>query len=815
MGIYKENIPKADMLMGSMRSMGYSFESAIADVIDNSISAGCSYVSLFFPTDSFQKQAVGILDDGCGLSREELFEAMCYGSSAAEAARSENDLGRFGLGLKAASLSQCRILTVVSMQDGDISAYSWDYNYILKHKKWFVNELTIDEISNLPYIENLREAGKTNDSGTLVIWEDFDVLEKSSHGQVFSTLRELSDKVQDHVALIFHRYISAKKLVIWINNAKVKAQDPFLESNAKTTTKKEFAIALRDSQGIERLIKVRPFVLPFGSDLTEKDKKLLGGTDNLRTRQGFYIYRNQRLIIYGTWFGLKRSELTKNARIRVDIPNSLDDIWGIDIKKQNASIPKSKEEVERIYDEFKSIVEKDFNSDSCKNTNLPLYKELKQLWDKHYSFVSDVSFERVVRKENLFKAIECIKVLVVNGLKSSGKLDYKENPSLRVIAVGGMALSRGLTLEGLLTSYFYRNTATFDVLMQMGRWFGYRKGYEDIFQIWTSEESAIWYDEISMASEDLKEELKEMFAQRLTPKDFGIKVRDNCQELQITAGNKMRQSFNLDIQESYYGNIYETPYISLNATHNTLNLEQVTWLAEELFKRNLSFDKFKNNTSLIVKDVPKDIVAAFVKNIKSSKVNPSFNTEYILDFITDENTVGLEHWDIVFQSGESDKCYEIPHIASVRCAARTVHVENNAIAASSRRKLLSTQEGAYGLSEDQLNFVKRKCKEQWRKEGKNENREIPNRAYFEHLADRKPLLIIMLIEPVRTEGKDEKKKLSEYREALGGDKMVAFAIGFPGVKGAQNIKHYKANKIYYQQFMQDESEDIEDNETIQ
>ena len=363
MGIYKENIPKADMLMGSMRSMGYSFESAIADVIDNSISAGCSYVSLFFPTDSFQKQAVGILDDGCGLSREELFEAMCYGSSAAEAARSENDLGRFGLGLKAASLSQCRILTVVSMQDGDISAYSWDYNYILKHKKWFVNELTIDEISNLPYIENLREAGKTNDSGTLVIWEDFDVLEKSSHGQVFSTLRELSDKVQDHVALIFHRYISAKKLVIWINNAKVKAQDPFLESNAKTTTKKEFAIALRDSQGIERLIKVRPFVLPFGSDLTEKDKKLLGGTDNLRTRQGFYIYRNQRLIIYGTWFGLKRSELTKNARIRVDIPNSLDDIWGIDIKKQNASIPKS------IQNQLKKTVEEAMDISVRKQTH--------------------------------------------------------------------------------------------------------------------------------------------------------------------------------------------------------------------------------------------------------------------------------------------------------------------------------------------------------------------------------------------------------------------------------------------------------------
>lgn len=474
-----------------------------------------------------------------------------------------------------------------------------------------------------------------------------------------------------------------------------------------------------------------------------------------------------------------------------------------------------KNEVERIYNEFKSIVEKDFNSDSHKNTALPLYNELKHLWNKHYNFVADVSFERVISKENLTKAIEDIKILVVNGLKSSGKLDYRGNPSLRVIAVGGLALSRGLTLEGLLTSYFYRNTATFDVLMQMGRWFGYRKGYEDIFQIWTSEESAYWYDEISRASEDLKADLKEMFAQRLTPKDFGIKVRDNCQELQITAGNKMRTSYSLDIQESYYGNIFETPYISLNVDHNTLNLKQVTWLADELYKRSYSFSKFKNNTSLIVRDVPKDVVATFVKNIKSSKVNPNFNTEYILDFIMDANTVGLDLWDVVFQSGDSDKCYGIPHIESVRCAARTVHIENNAIAVSSRRKLLSTQEGAYGLTQEQLDIVKRECKAIWREEGKNENRDIPNKAYFEHLADRKPLLIIVLIEPVKIEGKDEKKKLSEYRESLGNDKMVAFAIGFPGVQGAQNVKHYKVNKIYYQQFMQDESEDIEYDDTVQ
>lgn len=92
--------------------------------------------------------------------------------------------------------------------------------------------------------------------------------------------------------------------------------------------------------------------------------------------------------------------------------------------------------------------------------------------------------------------------MVVNGGKSSGKLNYKTNKSLRVIAIGGLALSRGLTLEGLLISYFYRNTATFDVLMQMGRWFGYRPHYSDLFRIWISHISADWYNEVAKASKN-------------------------------------------------------------------------------------------------------------------------------------------------------------------------------------------------------------------------------------------------------------------------------------------------------------------------
>lgn len=350
MSVDKQNIPQADTLMGSMRSMGYSFESAIADVVDNSISAHCNSVRILFPKEYNDVWAVGILDDGDGMCSENLFEAMRYGSADSELERDDLDLGRFGLGMKSASLSQCKILTVVSKTSKECSAYTWDFNYIKKKKAWIVQEYSKDEIEQLPYIDGL----KALDHGTLVLWRDFDVIEKSSDGQVFNTLCDKKKEVDAYLSLIFHRYLSAKgagKLAIYINNSKVKPQDPFLESHPKTTMKKERTIALIDSNGVERQITVKPFILPFATDLSDDDKKLLGGIEYLRAKQGFYVYRNHRLIIWGTWFGMKpRSELTKNARIRVDIPNSLDDIWGIDIKKQTATIPK------RIQNQLKKTV---------------------------------------------------------------------------------------------------------------------------------------------------------------------------------------------------------------------------------------------------------------------------------------------------------------------------------------------------------------------------------------------------------------------------------------------------------------------------
>ena len=337
MAIQKNNPPKANILMNSMRSMGYSFESALADVIDNSISANARNIQIIFPTEPTECY-VSICDDGYGMSADALYNAMKYGCDVENGDRTEYDLGRFGLGLKSASLSQCRNLTVASKVNGKISAYVWDLDFVEEKENWAILELDSNEIEHIKEVDWL----KCREFGTLVIWEKFDIIEKAT-GDVFTTLDNYKERSANYLSLIFHRFINddkEKKIKIKINNYELVGLDPFLEKHKKTNPRKEIQIPIEDSNGIERYITVKPYILPFQKDLSKEDIKKIGGIENSRTKQGFYIYRNQRLIIWGTWFGLPKNELTKNARIKVDIPNKLDDIWEIDIKKQNATIPR-------------------------------------------------------------------------------------------------------------------------------------------------------------------------------------------------------------------------------------------------------------------------------------------------------------------------------------------------------------------------------------------------------------------------------------------------------------------------------------------
>lgn len=336
MNSLRENKPTADVLMISMRAMGYSFESAVADIIDNSISAEAKLIEIKFPISPMDNY-VAICDDGWGMARDELFDAMKYGSEQKRSGRTSTDLGRFGLGLKAASLSQCRKLTVISKKNGEVSAFIWDLDIIEKQRDWYMLECSSQQISELRFSNWLEN----KESGTVVLWEDFDLIEKSS-GNVYSSLIKYQDSLCNYLSLIFHRFLNRSgswKVIIKINNFQLSGLDPFLENHNKTNVRKRIEIPLEDNEGIERMVVVQPYVLPFQKDLSAEDKRLSGGIENYRSKQGFYIYRNERLIVWGKWFGRHRDELTKYARIRVDIPNTLDDIWGIDIKKQSAEIP--------------------------------------------------------------------------------------------------------------------------------------------------------------------------------------------------------------------------------------------------------------------------------------------------------------------------------------------------------------------------------------------------------------------------------------------------------------------------------------------
>lgn len=324
----KQSTPYAPLLIESMRSLGYSFDTAIADLIDNSVSAQAKNISILLdPSDDPQ---LIIFDDGLGMDSPTLEEALRFGSRGPSEIRGKHDLGRFGLGLKSASLSQCRRLVVVSKHEGQLSCFSWDLDEVQRKNDWAILEYSQEEISVLPSIELLDSVK----SGTYVLLQNFDRIAASSH-DVKKTLDAQIETAEDHLSLVFHRIISEDGLKIFINGRPIEPKDPFLEGHKSTQHLREQTIKINDET-----ITLQPYILPHRNKLSREDLRRVGGADDLRTNQGFYIYRCKRLILWGTWFRLLgKEELNKLARVKVDIPNSLDEIWSIDVKKSTANLP--------------------------------------------------------------------------------------------------------------------------------------------------------------------------------------------------------------------------------------------------------------------------------------------------------------------------------------------------------------------------------------------------------------------------------------------------------------------------------------------
>jgi hypothetical protein len=322
-------------MIEALRGLGYSTATALADVIDNSIAANATRVDLIFGWRGAASY-VAIIDDGCGMSDSELERAMRLGERSPKDERSAHDLGRFGLGLKTASFSQCRRLTVASRKAGSSACLRWDLDEIScsAGDGWRLLEGPAQSSADL--VAELLP----HERGTLVLWEVLDRV--VTPGFAEQHLLDLIDRIEQHLSMVFHRYLEGKHppLTLTINGRLLAPWDPFLTSHPATWSSP--AELLPTGTGA---VEVRCHVLPHKDRLAQREYESTAGPDGWTAQQGFYVYRNRRLLVAGSWLGLgqgrswTKEEAHRLARIRLDIENSADEAWKIDIRKSTARPP--------------------------------------------------------------------------------------------------------------------------------------------------------------------------------------------------------------------------------------------------------------------------------------------------------------------------------------------------------------------------------------------------------------------------------------------------------------------------------------------
>jgi Histidine kinase-, DNA gyrase B-, and HSP90-like ATPase len=326
--------PSAACLSASMRDLGYSLETAIADLIDNSISACADAIDIICDASS-PNPLVVVLDNGKGMVETELLDAMRHGTINPKQKRSSQDLGRFGLGLKTASFSQCRSLTVISAKDGILCGAEWNLDHVDEADDWVLSIFDDADIKALPYIDRIGV------SGTAVIWRELDRLVEDATGdRRHEVVNEKLDALGRHLSLVFHRFLVGdvkgfSRISIAVNGHEVVAFDPFCRRNPATQLLPEEVVRIGEAE-----VRLQPYVLPHHSRLSAAEFDFYQSRSDFISNQGAYIYRNGRLMAWGDWFRLvPKGEATKLARVQIDFPNSMDEAWTIDIKKSRARPP--------------------------------------------------------------------------------------------------------------------------------------------------------------------------------------------------------------------------------------------------------------------------------------------------------------------------------------------------------------------------------------------------------------------------------------------------------------------------------------------
>lgn len=329
--------PSARRLTKSLRDVGYSFESAVADLVDNSITAGAHKIEIqiqFAGKDS----TVTIQDDGLGMGPELLNEALRFGSRRDYGT---GDLGRYGLGLKTASLSQCRRIEVYSKTtETEVEGRALDLDFIEAVDNWFVTDVS-DSFSELQ-----KQCDLALSNGTVVVWKNLDRIlpaKSPEGGWARRRIEALPHRLGKYLSMVFHRFLAGETgdvLTISINGEDLEAWDPFARSEAHTHELSPDAFEIESAKG-SGTVELRRFMLPTRENFSSHESyEQFSGPEKWNRQQGLYIYRANRLVQWGGWAGIRTAdEHTKFARASLDFDTDLDEAFNINVAKMRVSIP--------------------------------------------------------------------------------------------------------------------------------------------------------------------------------------------------------------------------------------------------------------------------------------------------------------------------------------------------------------------------------------------------------------------------------------------------------------------------------------------
>ena len=435
----------------------------------------------------------------------------------------------------------------------------------------------------------------------------------------------------------------------------------------------------------------------------------------------------------------------------------------------------------------------------------PEIEALYRVFQNHYEDSCGMPWLAI--QERLHDSVSAVTVVEVNS-QSSGSLDYAGHGTtgLNVIAVGGFSLSRGLTLEGLVVSYFLRNSMMYDTLLQMGRWFGYRDGYDDLCRVWMPEEAQGWYAYIADSIEELRDELARMQNVNATPKDFGLRVRSHPDTLVVTAHNKMGSGITMKVLIGLANSFVETAILRRDPSSLEANRQAAISLAANLRREGFAPEEGEPvSGGRLVRDAPVSVVDEFLMAFRNHAASVKTQTDPVRRYIRERHADELAEWDIFFAGVTKDRASSGSLVDSslgfeVICQRRAAgpRSDDHTLMVTSRQRVSSRGIERTGLTDEQARSA----------EGDYDNQHPDPKGLRANYPDwiyrrvrTKPLLVIHLL-AIGNEG-----------ENLSGDRpVVAWSISFPGTHREEERVEYVVNTTWYQEHYPDDDEDTGDDD---